>query len=245
MKTLWDTHCHLTGYRDPIAVLDEATKADVDVVAVTEDPGEYRLLRARLGRRNGVTPALGMHPLRAHSFTPADLARFLRMLSQATWIGEVGLDFSPAGRPTRTAQTHIFEAILGDARARSLPITIHSRGAEKETINRLLQTDVRSAILHWYTGPATLIDNALAAGAYFSINPAMTATAKGRTLLAAVPMDRILLETDGPFTRVGPRPSRPSDLPTMLDHLAIRWDLPAHAVIQQVQGNQQRLHGLA
>lgn len=239
---LWDTHCHLTGYRDPVAVLDEATKADVDVVAVTEDPGEYRLLRARLGRRNGVTPALGMHPLRAHSFAPAHLARFLRMLSQATWIGEVGLDFSPAGRATRTAQTRIFEAILGDPRARSLPITIHSRGAEKETINRLLQTDVRSAILHWYTGPATLIDNALAAGAYFSINPAMTATEKGRTLLAAVPMDRMLLETDGPFARVGPRPSRPSDLPTMIDHLATRWALPPHHVIQQVQDNQQRLH---
>ncbi|AXG78574.1 TatD family hydrolase [Streptomyces paludis] len=242
MNTLWDTHCHLTGYRDPIAILDEATQADVDVVAVTEDPGEYRLLRARLGRRSGVTPALGMHPLRAHSFTPADLARFLRMLSQATWIGEVGLDFSPAGRATRNAQTRIFEAILGDPRARSLPMTIHSRGAEKEIINRLLQIDVSSAILHWYTGPATLIDNALVAGAYFSFNPAMTATAKGQTLLGALPMDRVLLETDGPFTRVGARPARPGDLPRMLGHLAARWALSPDDVIRQVRDNQQRLH---
>ncbi|WP_103510064.1 TatD family hydrolase [Streptomyces sp. SM13] len=242
MSTLWDTHCHLTGYNDPLTVLEEAAQVEVDVVAVTEDPGEYRLLRARLGRRSGVTPALGMHPLRAHSFAPADLARFLRMLTEATWIGEIGLDFSPVGRATRNVQTGVFETILGDPRARSLPMTIHSRGAEKDTINRLLQTDVRSAILHWYTGPTGLVDNALAAGAYFSFNPAMTRTAKGRILLDAVPEDRVLLETDGPFTRVGTRPSRPHDLLRMVDHLATRWALPHDGVIRQIRDNQQRLH---
>ncbi|MFG2730026.1 TatD family hydrolase [Streptomyces canus] len=77
---------------------------------------------------------------------------------------------------------------------------------------------------------------------YFSFNPAMTATSKGQTLLEALPMDRVLLETDGPFTRVGPRPARPSDLPRMLGHLAARWALPSDDVIRQVRENQQRLH---
>lgn len=126
MNALLDSHCHLTGYQDPVAVLRQAADASVDVVAVTEDPGEYRLLRARLGRRPGVHPALGMHPLRAHSFTPADLARFLRMLPEAEWIGEIGLDYSPAGRSTRRAQLRIFEAILSDPRTGALPMTVHS-----------------------------------------------------------------------------------------------------------------------
>lgn len=242
MSTLWDTHCHLTGYRDAIAVLDEATQTGVDVVAVTEDPGAYRLLRARLGHRNGVTPALGMHPLRASTFAPSDLARFLRLLSQAAWVGEIGLDFSPSGRASRNAQLRVFEAILSDPRARSLPMTIHSRGAERETINRLLQTDARCPVLHWYTGSVTHVDNALAAGAYFSINPAMMVTAKGQTLLEALPADRVLLETDGPFARVGPRPARPSDLPRLVERLAVRWQRSAHDVVRQIHANQQELH---
>ncbi|WP_216725699.1 TatD family hydrolase [Streptomyces sp. CNQ-509] len=213
MTPLLDSHCHLTGYSDPVAVLRQATDASVDVVAVTEDPGEYRLLRTRLGRRPGVHAALGMHPLRARDFAPADLARFLRMPPEATWIGEIGLDYSPTGRKTRRAQLRVFETVLADPRARALPMTVHSRGAEEDTISRLAQASAAAAILHWYTGPLALVDEALAAGLWFSINPAMTASAKGRTLIDAVPADRILLETDGPFARQGRRPARPADLP--------------------------------
>ena len=58
-----------------------------------------------------------------------------------------------------------------------------------------------------YTGPLGVVDDALAAGMSFSINPAMVSSAKGRALLARIPRDRVLLETDGPYTRRGSRPS--------------------------------------
>ncbi|MEU6055831.1 TatD family hydrolase [Streptomyces xanthochromogenes] len=95
-------------------------------------------------------------PLHAASFTPADLARFLRLLPDAPWIGEIGLALSPAGRPSRRAQLRIFEAILSEPRATALPLTIHSRGAELETIERLAQAGAPRAILHWSTGPLRL-----------------------------------------------------------------------------------------
>ncbi|MFJ1610440.1 TatD family hydrolase [Streptomyces sp. NPDC088253] len=241
MSLLLDSHCHLTGYNDPVAVLRQAAEASVDVVAVTEDPGEYRLLRARLGRRPGVHTALGMHPLRAHGFTPTDLARFLRTLPEAVWIGEIGLDYSPTGRSTRRAQLRIFEAVLAAPRARTLPMTVHSRGAEKDTISRLAQARATAAILHWYTGPLALVEDALTAGLWFSVNPAMTTSAKGRALLNAVPADRVLLETDGPFARHGTRPARPADLPAVVAHLATRWALTPEHASRKLQDNQQRL----
>lgn len=240
---LTDTHCHIDAYDNPLAVLDEARVAGVHVIAVTEDPGKYRLLRSRLGRREGVDVALGFHPLRAGGASPHDLARFLRLLPQATWIGEIGLDFSRAGAATRKQQLRAFETILADPQLRSRPVTIHSRGAERDTIARLAQAQV-PAILHWYTGPLAAADDALAAGLWFSINPAMIRSKKAVPLLQQLPPERVLLETDGPFARCGNRPASPADLPGTLEHLARLWGRSISEVRTVVLRNQQQLRGI-
>lgn len=236
---LTDTHCHIDAYDNPVAILDGAHAAGVHVIAVTEDPGKYRLLRTRLGRRDGVDVALGFHPLRAGSASPHDLARFLRLLPQTRWIGEIGLDFSRVGVATRKQQLRVFETILADPQLRNRPVTVHSRGAERETITRLAQVQV-PAILHWYTGPLAAVDDALSAGLWFSINPAMTRSKKGEALLQRIPPERILLETDGPYARCGHRPATPADLRGTVEYLARQWDIPtseARGVIAHNQGN--------
>jgi TatD DNase family protein len=237
---LLDTHCHLANYGTAIEVLTSAQGANVHVIAVSEDPGQYRTLRAKLGPRAGVTCAIGMHPLRAHTFTTADLTRFFRLLPQASWVGEIGLDFSRVGRDTRRQQLRVFDAVLSDPRLRSLPVTVHSRGAEKDTIARLTDAGT-TAILHWYSGPLAHVDDALAAGLRFSINPAMTTTVKGRALIERLPADRILLETDGPFARHRHRPSQPADLLWIVEQLAAYWDLSSRQAITQIVNNQHRL----
>jgi len=66
----------------------------------------------------------------------------------------------------------VFDALLALPRLRDLPVTVHTRGAERITVQRLADAGTR-AILHWYTGPLGVADDALAAGMSFSINPAM------------------------------------------------------------------------
>ncbi|MBO0885267.1 MAG: TatD family hydrolase [Mycobacterium sp.] len=163
MESLLDTHCHVDGYSDPISVLDAAARAGVNVVAVTEDPGAYRRLRTRLGRRPGVQVALGLHPLRAAQVGQADLARFFRLLPQADWVGEVGLDFSRAGIATRKEQLRVLDTILADASALRRPITVHCRGAERDTVAHLEQAKPAAAVLHWYTGDAAHLNVTTAA----------------------------------------------------------------------------------
>jgi TatD DNase family protein len=233
---LVDTHCHLADYPDPIAVLNAASAADVAIVAVTEDPDQYRRLKLRLGARPDVEVALGLHPLRAASVRPADLARFLRMVPAAGWIGEVGLDFSPVGVATRKAQLHVFDTVLSEAQPGRHPLTVHSRGAAQEVITRLTDAKV-PAVLHWYSGPLGLVDDALAAGLYFSINPAMVRSKRGTTLIATVPPDRILLETDGPYAVTRKRPARPDDLHDVVSVLTRVWQQPADAVANLLSEN--------
>ncbi|WP_216914138.1 TatD family hydrolase [Nocardia noduli] len=242
VQWLLDTHCHLDAYDDPLAELDRAHHAGVHVVAVTEDPGRYRILRTRLGRRPGVEVALGYHPMRAADLGPADLLRFLRLLPQANWVGEIGLDFSRHAIASKTAQLRAFEAILAEPRLRTIPVTVHSRGAERDTITRLAQARI-PAILHWYTGPLGPIDDALAAGMYFSINPAMLASRKAATLLPRLPLDRILLETDGPYTRLRSRPTTPADIAATIGSLAAKWQVSEQYAHTTIRENQQRLLG--
>ncbi len=239
-RWLLDTHCHLDAYHDPLAELERANHDGVHVVAVTEDPGRYRILRTRLGRRAGVDIALGYHPMRAGGLGNGDLLRFLRLLPQANWVGEIGLDFSRHAIATKTTQLRAFEAILAEPRLRSTPVTVHSRGAERDTITRLAQARI-PAILHWYTGPLGPVEDALAAGMYFSINPAMLASHKSATLLSRLPVDRILLETDGPYTRLRSRETTPADIAAIIGALASLWQVSEQHAHATVCANQQQL----
>lgn len=203
---LLDTHCHVAAYADPVTMLRAAEEAGTAIVAVTEDPDEYRRLRTRLGRREHVDVALGLHPLRAASFSPNDLARFFRLVPQTNWIGEVGLDYSRAGASTAKAQQRVFDVVLTEAQPGRHPLTVHSRGAEKDVIRRLSNAEL-PAILHWYSGPLGLIDDALEAGLYFSINIAMTHSRKFPGLLPS-DSSRTCPAGDRRTVRKGPRTAR-------------------------------------
>jgi TatD DNase family protein len=237
---LVDTHCHLADYPDPVSVLNAAAAANVAIVAVTGDPDQYRRLKLRLGARPAIEVALGLHPLRAASFRPDDLARFLRMVPTAGWIGEVGLDFSPAGKATRKIQLRLFDTVLTEAQPGRHPLTVHSRGAAQEVITQLANAKL-PAVLHWYSGPLRLVDDALAAGLYFSINPAMTRTKKGAALIATLPPDRVLLESDGPYAVTRARAARPDDLHHVVSTLAAAWQQRADVTAAILQANLDTL----
>jgi TatD DNase family protein len=237
---LLDTHCHLDVYADPVGVLAMARDAGIDVVAVAEDPGRFRLLRTRLGRQDGIRLGIGLHPLRVTERYRNDLDRFRRLIPDADWVGEVGLDFSRTGVATKALQLKAFDEILAIEAVRQRPLTVHSRGAERDTVTRLLEAHA-VAVMHWYTGPLDVAERALAGGLWFSINPAMLKSARAAPLLQAIPPHHVLLETDGPFAKVGGRPARPTDLPAVVAHLAGIWQLPRDTAVAQISDNQRRV----
>lgn len=238
-ERLLDTHCHVSAYKDPVAMLRAAEQAGIAVVAVTEDPDEYRRLKTRLGRREHVDVALGLHPLRAASFGPNDLARFFRLLHQTKWIGEVGLDFSRAGVSTAKAQQKVFDTVLAEAQPGHHPLSVHSRGAEREVIQKLAEAGA-PAVLHWYTGPLYLIEEALRAGLYFSFNIAMTRSRRFPSLIRAIPRQRILLETDGPYAKVQGHAAYPHELNDVAMTLGQAWGADLAESKRIIVANQER-----
>lgn len=237
---LLDTHCHVAHFDDPQRVLRAATSAGVDIVAVTNSPDEYRRFAMRVGHRTGVEVALGLHPLEVRQDWRSQVLRLLRMVNRSRWIGEIGLDFSREGRPTRRDQRAAFEALLAEAQVTSRPMTIHSRGAAAEVIQCLEEVGAR-AILHWFTGTPTQAERGAALGCWFSVNSAMTRSTRGRALLDSLPRDRILLETDGPYVDSHNRPFEPSAIRRTVDDLAAIWRVDRAEVFDSVVRNQRKL----
>jgi TatD DNase family protein len=234
-----DAHVHLGRYPDPSGVLAAVESAGIACVAVTDTPAEYQRGLPWL-RRPLVEVALGVHPLHAAELGPEDLARFDQLVEGCAWVGEVGLDGSPEGLATLPAQREALGRVLAHPSIHDKVLTVHSRGAEGEVIATLARAGV-TAVLHWYRGSLQDARAALEAGMSFSINPAMVGSSAGRGLIAALPPERVLTETDGPYTSVGERPSQPADVRVVLAVLAEHWDVDVEAAARRVLENLEAL----
>lgn len=235
-----DAHVHIDRYRQPPQVLAAAEAGRVVCIAVTETPKDYELLALRIGHRSTVRVALGAHPLRSGQLGREQLERFSSLLPHVDYVGEVGLDGSHEGRPSLTAQRHVFEQVLGAPGIGERVLSVHSRGAEAETVDTLTEAGT-TAVLHWYTGALTHANRALDAGMYFSVNSAMLRSRKGRQLLSALPRDRVLTETDGPYVRIGSRPTEPAAIPRLVADLAGVWGCDADEARAQIWQNMATL----
>ena len=239
-----DAHVHLGRYPDPPAVLRDVESARILCVAVTDTPSEYREALRTLRRPPLVEVALGIHPLRAAELHPDELARFDELVDGCAWVGEVGLDGSPDGRATLPAQRRALERVLAHPSIGDKVLTVHSRGAESEVVATLARARV-TAVLHWYRGTLDDAQAALEAGMRFSVNPAMVRSRAGRRLLAALPPEHVLTETDGPYTTVARRPSVPADVRVVLAVLGEQWGVDVEAAARRVRDNLEALRPAA
>lgn len=230
-----DAHCHLDQYEDSPAVLLRTLAAGVTrVVAVTFCPSHYgRLLREGFSRHEGVELALGLHPMAVAGkipfLDPIDLAQELRLFVEQApgvrFIGEVGMDLSPDGESSREAQEQALDGLLNTAGVVDKVLSLHNRGAVPELVEKLRSAGARRPILHSYTGTVQQLDAALDAGCHFSISPPMTLSGHGRAVIRALPRERILAESDGPFMSLDGRALEPQDVGIVHRYLGEQWGL--------------------
>jgi TatD DNase family protein len=151
--------------------------------------------------------AIGVHPHQAHEFAQeperaaAVVREQLRSTPSARAVGEIGLDYHYDFSP-RDVQRAVFRAQLGLARDERLPIVIHTREADEDTLAILREEgrDVRG-VLHCFTGTPELARAGLDLGFYISLAGIITfpKAADLRDTARLVPVDRLLTETDSPF----------------------------------------------
>ncbi|QDT27861.1 putative deoxyribonuclease YcfH [Gimesia panareensis] len=235
-----DTHCHVDRYADPSIIAADCEADKLFVVAVTNLPSHFELGYEHLINHKFVHLALGFHPLNAAKHQD-EVEKFCHLASTAYYIGEVGLDFSLEGQATRDEQIRVFASILEALQGSRKLLTLHSRGAEAVVLEMLTEYGIGPAIFHWYSGGVGTLQFAIESGHYFSVNPAMTRSAKGKYLIDRIPRDRVLTESDGPYVKVGRNPAVPSDVIDVLVHLAELWKQDVADVEAKIEANFSRL----
>lgn len=241
---LVDFHCHLDLYPDFPTAVQEAENAGVFTLAVTTTPQAWPRNHELAQRTKHVRAALGLHPqLVAERESELDL--WDRYLPEARYIGEVGLDAGPRFFKSLEAQKRVFQHVLRRcAEAGDKVITVHSVRSVKAVLDHLeafLPPDTGKVVLHWFTGTRSEAKRALELGCYFSINAAMLSNARHESMVQTIPLDRLLTETDGPFTRTGDRPTKPSDVAVVVEELSQLHQVPAAQIAATVRDNLRSL----
>jgi TatD DNase family protein len=244
----YDFHCHVDLYQSPVAVIEHCEREKIATIAVTTTPKAWPQNVSWTTQCRFVKPAVGFHPeLVATRLHEASL--LLEYMEKSSFVGEIGLDGSPPHRASLTAQRKVFGCVLDTAEARGGHVlSIHSRGAASEVIDMLMKkvTPQRVLpILHWYSGNMGSLRKAIEHGCYFSVNEQMLHSAGGRAILKLIPYDRLLTETDGPFTTKDNCPRQPADVITLLPKLAALRDIDVQCLKATIAENAEKVLGFA
>jgi len=208
-----DSHAHLDGPEfdaDRDDVIQRARDAGVSVIlnVGTGDPHSGALERAvELAEKHvDIFASVGTHPHDARLFNDAAEQRIANLVRQSRRViawGEIGLDFHYDNSP-RDAQMDVFRRQLQLARETRLPVIIHTREAEAETI-AILKSEWSGAgipgIMHCFSGSLALAEQALELGFLISFSGIVTFKKADdlRAVAAQVALERLLIETDCPF----------------------------------------------
>ena len=205
---LIDSHVHLDDRRydsDRDEVLQRAQDAGIEAcVTIGCDVATSQAAVALAQARHNVFATIGVHPHESREITE-DWYETLRSLARQPKVvayGEIGLDYHYDHSPRET-QRQRFREQIQLARELSLPLVIHTREAQEDTVTILREEGAQAVggVFHCFSGDAWLAREALDLGFYLSFSGVLTfQNAAGlREVAGTVPLDRIMVETDCPY----------------------------------------------
>ena len=250
---LFDTHCHFetSDHGEIAAILERARSAGVEKLMAVGGSPELNANAAEaaavaLGRATlpAVIAAQGFDRDQTNSRRSTFNVQPSTSLSA---IGEIGLDYHYSPE-TREAQMKLFAAQLEEAKKRDLPVIIHTREADDDTLALLKEIPSRG-IIHCFTGSPGFAKKLLDLGFYISISGIVTfkAAENVRESAHVVPDDRILIETDAPYLAPVPMRGKTNE-PAFIEHtcrfLAALRGMEAEAFAELTFTNAERVLGL-
>lgn len=200
------------------------------ILAMTRNPTEAVEATRRWDRR--IIWACGAHPSQVAKGLGVDAPLFAKRAEKFAIVGEIGLDRRSGAL---SLQVETFDRLLQVLREQPVLMSIHSSGCTLEVGALLEKHRPPGAIMHWFTGRPEQVRQFLDLGCYFSTNTAMA-----DQLLASIPLDRLLPETDFP-TRAKRTGTQPGDVVALEERLAALHGTSPEQMRRQFYWNFRRL----
>ncbi len=251
MAQIFDSHAHydasaFDGDRDELLVA-LPTRGVGAVINAATDP-ESAVVSLRMAQRYAhVYAAVGIHPEAVGQATDDWLAAIARLAREpkAVAIGEIGLDYHYADAAPREEQRAWFRRQLALAAEMNLPVIVHDRDAHEDILALLKEYRPRG-VVHCFSGSVEMMREVVDLGMYIGLGGATTFKNAKRpvAVAAAVPLERLLLETDAPY--MAPEPCRGKRCDSSLiahtaEKIAAIRGLTADDLLTATYQNAQRL----
>jgi len=250
-----DTHCHLSHTLKKglklNTILQHAQKNNV--IAMIDSPvyvSDY-LQSIRFHKRysDKIFVTLGAPPANYHEINIDEVIANIRKHAEngeIVGVGEVGLDYYWVKKQTIRANQHeIFKRFIHLANELNLPLTIHSRDAEEDSVDILVFAET-PVIMHSFSGNVETALECVDRGYYISIPTAVTSRKKLQRLVEVVPVENIITETDSPY--LSPFPDRkrnePANVIYAVKEIARIKELPENDVAEVTTTNAIRIFNL-
>ncbi len=248
-----ETHCHLDYLEaDELQqTLDRSAEVGVErIVTIAVSPDNLDTVAGLSQHYSQVWGTQGVHPHEAEHYAPEVESRIRANLAQPRLIavGEIGLDYY-YNHADRTIQREVFSQQLQIAADLDLPVVIHTREADKDTRDILANFSGslrRKGVIHSFTSSLWLAEFCLAEGFMLGFNGITTFNRADnvREVVAATPVDQLLLETDAPYLTPVPyrgRRNAPYYLPFVAEKIAEVKDINIEILLAQAYRNSNDL----
>ena len=251
MTSFIDTHCHLDKLEtNPEESVEEAKQEGVKtMVTISVDEESFDFVSKAVKQFKDVYGTVGIHPHDASEFSPK-LEKSIRKMAldqdKLIAIGETGLDYHYMNSSSEDQQL-AFRKQLRIAVEVNLPVVLHSREAETDTIDILKEIPVPAlGVAHSFTSSLMMAKTLIDMGWYLGINGIVTfKNAEDlREIVRWIPMDRLLLETDSPFLAPIPfrgNPNKPAHIPIIASFVAELRNITIEHLAEKTSENAQRL----
>jgi TatD DNase family protein len=250
----FDTHTHLLDERFDETrgqIIADFERDGVDFVIECSTDAKDIGQSVRLAETNQkVYAAVGIHPHTAGDYSPRVKEEIIKLAKskKVVAIGEIGLDFHYDFCP-RDVQQKTFAAQIELAKSLNLPIVVHSREASEATYDMLCDCGARGE-LHCFSGSAEMAERYLAKGFYIAFGGSLTFKNAAKVVRAAgaVPLDRLLIETDCPYLAPEPmrgRTNQPAYVRYVAEKLSEIKGVPAEQIAKATRENAMRLFNIS
>lgn len=251
---LIDSHCHL-NYKglieDQQNVLERARVAGIDLMLnIATRESEWDDVLGTALREPDVWATVGIHPHEADEHPHVDTAKLVERAAhpRVVGIGETGLDYY-YDHSDRERQQKSFRAHIAASRETGLPLIVHTRDAEEDTLAIMRDEMGKGAyggVIHCFTASGAFADAALELGFYISISGIVTFKSARdlQETAARLPLDRLLVETDSPFLAPVPHRGKPCEPAFVADTARFLAQLRGESIEQLAQATSANFRTL-
>jgi TatD DNase family protein len=242
-----DAHCHLdfdSFDKDREEVIEKCSEELELVVNSGRDPEtNQESLELQKGYSDFIYATAGIHPTHTEAFDQVGEVRKQLEDSDFCAVGEIGMDYHHVEEEEmREKQEEVFVEMVETAEEINLPVVVHSRNAEKQVLEVLKDRDV-DCYLHCFNGSVSQAETAVEQDMLIGVTYQIVYSSRVQSIVEAVPLENLVLETDSPFLKQGER-NTPLTVNEVAEEIAEIKDIPVSKVKAITTENSREIFSL-